>query len=89
MQEAFQRLSKDPASGDTQRARALLDEIVEHLEVRVEETLNKATEEQLSAEDREHFYRLLGAFRGLSETLVKFADSTAAIDWARWRDARF
>ena len=89
VQEVFQRLSEDPASGDTQRGRALLDEIVGHLEVRVEETLNKATQEQLSAEDRERFYRLLGAFRGLSETLINYADSTAAIDWTRWREARF
>jgi len=89
VQEALQRLSNDPASGDTQRARAVLGEIVEHLEARVEETLNRATEEQLSAREREHFYRLLGAFRGLSETLVNYAASTGAIDWGRWREARF
>jgi len=89
VQQALQRLSNDPASGDIQRARAVLGEIVEHLEARVEETLNRATEEQLSAREREHFYRLLGAFRGLSETLVNYAASTGAIDWGRWREARF
>jgi hypothetical protein len=89
VQEAFQRLSEDPASGDTQRARAILAEIVERLEARVEETLNKASEGQLSAQEREHFYRLLGAFRGLSETLIGYTVTTAAIDWARWREARF
>jgi hypothetical protein len=47
-----------------------------------------ATEEQLTARDREYFYRLLGAFRGLSETLVNYVGSAAAIDWRRWREAR-
>ena len=62
---------------------------LEHLEGRVEETLNKASEEQLSAQDREHFYRLLGAFRGLSETLIGYVANADAIDWVRWREARF
>jgi hypothetical protein len=89
VREAFQRLSGDTASGDVQRARATLEEIVERLELRVEESLNKATEEQLSPQDREHFYRLLGAFRGLSETTVQYVVHAAAIDWGRWREARF
>jgi len=89
VQEAFGRLSRDPASGDNQRARAILEDILGRLEARVEETLNKASEEQLSAQDREHFYRLLGAFRGLSETLIGYVANAAAIDWVRWREARF
>ena len=89
VREAFQHLSDDPASGDVQRARATLGAIVERLEVRVEEALNKAGEGQFSIEEREHFYRLLGAFRGLSETLVQYVVSTRAIDWGRWREARF
>jgi len=89
VREAFQRLSGDTGSGDVQRARATLGAIVERLELRVEESLNKATEEQLSRQDREHFYRLLGAFRGLSETTVQYVVHAAAIDWGRWREARF
>jgi len=88
-QEVFQRLSKDPASGNVQRGRAALGEILEHLERRVEETLNQATDGQLSTEERERFYRLLGAFRGFSETLIGYAGNAAAVDWRRWREARF
>jgi hypothetical protein len=88
-QEVFQRLSKEPASGNVQRGRATLGEIQRHLEARVEETLNKAAEGQLSARERERFYRLLGAFRGLSETLIGYAGNAAAVDWNRWREARF
>lgn len=88
-QEVFQRLSKDPASGNVQRARATLGEILNRLEQRVEETLNNATEGQLSTLEMERFYHLLGAFRGLSETLIGYAGNAAAVDWARWREARF
>ena len=88
-QEVFQRLSKDPASGNVQRGRSALGEILEHLERRVEETLNQATDGQLSAQERDRFYRLLGAFRGFSETLIGYAGNAAAIDWSRWREARF
>ncbi len=89
VQDAFQRLSKDPASGSTERAHASLDEILERLETRVEETLDKASEGQFSAQDGENFYRLLGAFRGISEALVGYVDNAGAIAWARWREARF
>jgi len=33
--------------------------------------------------------RLLGAYRGVSEGLIAFADHAAAIDWGRLREARF
>ena len=59
------------------------------LEARIKETLDQTTEEQVSAWEREHFYRLLGAFRGLSETTVQYVVHAAAIDWGRWREARF
>jgi len=89
VQEAFQRLSKDPAIGDTERSRAILGEILENLETRVEETLNKAAEGQISTQDGENFYRLLGAFRGISEALVGYITNAGAIEWGRWREARF
>jgi len=89
VQEAFQRLSKDPAIGDTERSLAILGEILENLEKRVEETLNKAAEGQLSTQDGENFYRLLGAYRGISEALVGYIVNADTIEWGRWREARF
>jgi uncharacterized membrane protein YccC len=59
------------------------------LEARVEETVRLAGEGQLSAEDYENFYRLLGSFRGLSETGIGYARLAEKINWAQWREARF
>ena len=39
--------------------------------------------------DEEKFYRLLGAYRAVSEALVDYAGDTADINWARWREERF
>ena len=51
--------------------------------------MNKLAEGEISDQDGEHFYRLLGAYRGVSEALVAIAGSTNAINWGHWRDARF
>ena len=89
IQSAFQRLSEDPAVGDRERFSAVLNEILAHLETLTEETMNKAGQDQISDREGEYFYRLLGAYRGVSEALVDYAGSAGAIGWARWREARF
>ena len=72
-----------------QQVRTGLTGILGRLEARIEETLNKTAEGQLSVQDRENFYRLLGAYRGMSEALVDYVGSASVIDWARWREPRF
>ena len=59
------------------------------LEARIEEAYAKSQEEELSAQDYENLYRLLGAFRGLSEAGADFIRTGGAIAWDRWREARF
>ena len=58
------------------------------------ETHSKATfalkdKGTLNPEDYENFYRLLGSYRGLSESGVKFIQLAGKIDWAHWQEARF
>jgi len=89
IQETFQRLSNDPTAADREILRTQVQEIMVHLEVRIKETLDKSTEQQLSARDGENFYRLLGAFRGLSVALINYADTTDAIHWSRWQEEKF
>jgi hypothetical protein len=62
---------------------------LEHLEGRVEETLNKAAEGELADQDRERLYRLLGAYRGLAEAGLEYARTAGGIEWGRWRESRF
>ena len=59
------------------------------LERRIEETINKAPEGELSRDDRERLYRLLGAYRGLSEAGVEYARTADGIEWGPWRESRF
>jgi hypothetical protein len=89
VQETFQRLSEDPAAGDREAFRTKLDGILDHLEERIKGALDKAPKGLFSDRDGENFYRLLGAYRGVSEALVNYAGSTGPIDWARWREERF
>ena len=89
VQETFQRLAEEPDAGEIETFRAGLAEIIDHLEQRIAETLDKAAENQLSDRDGENFYRLLGAYRGVSEALVEYAGSADTIDWGPWREERF
>ncbi len=57
--------------------------------LRIEETLNKAADGEFTERDAEHFYRLLEAYRGLSEATVAYTASADGIDWIGWREARF
>ena len=89
VQETFQCLAEEPDAGKKETFRTRLAQIIDHLEQRIEESLDKAAESQLSDRDGENFYRLLGAYRGVSEALVDYAGSAGVIDWAQWKEARF
>ena len=89
VQETFLHLSEDPAAGEQEAFRARLAEKMDHLEDRIKSILEKTSDGQLSGRDEENFYRLLGAYRGVSEALVYYAGSAGAIDWACWREERF
>ena len=89
VQETLQGLSADPVAGEQEVFRAKLDRLLEHLEARVRETVDTAGAGQLRSQDAENFYRLLGAYRVVSEGLVEYAGSAGVIDWAGWREERF
>ena len=89
MQEVFRAW----AGGRTPAPAVVLSERLtarlSQLERRIEETINKAPEGELSRDDRERLYRLLGAYRGLSEAAIEYAGTAEEIDWSRWRESRF
>ena len=89
VQGFFQRLAEEPVIGGQDMLRTRLDGLVVHLESRIKDTLNKAPEGQLSNREAENFYRLLGAYRGVSEALVEYGANAAGIDWTPWREERF
>jgi hypothetical protein len=67
----------------------LLRQRLARLESRVEETIQRAGEGELDAQDYENLYRLLGSFRGLSEAGVAFIGIARDVNWGQWREARF
>jgi hypothetical protein len=89
IQASFQRLAEDPAVGERLEFRTRLDGALEQLEERIKDALDKTPEGQFSDQDAENFYRLLGAYRGVSESLVDYAGNADVIDWAPWREERF
>lgn len=88
-QEILHQLSSDPGYTTVEQLSEGLARLLQQLEARIRETMNKATDGDLTDRDSENFYRLLGAYRGLSETLTECAASADSIDWARWRESRF
>jgi uncharacterized membrane protein YccC len=89
VQKTYQRLSVNPAVGEKETFRRNLDGILERLEKQIKGALNQASKGQLSDRDAESFYRLLGAYRGVSEALVNYTGSAETIDWPLWTEERF
>ena len=88
-QETFQSLAVVPYAGQPELFRAGFAEIVDRLEQRIRSVVDKAAKAQLSEKDGVNFYRLLGAYRGISESLIGYAGCAAVIDWAPWQEDRF
>ena len=59
------------------------------LEQRIDATIAQLDRKAISAADGENFYRLLGAYRGVSEATVAYAGNAASIDWAEWGEEKF
>ena len=89
MQELFQSLAEDPAAVNPEALQSRLDRKLAQFEGRIKEALNKAGEGQISSRESENFYRLLGAYRGVSEAAVAFAGVAGRIDWKPWYEERF
>jgi hypothetical protein len=85
----FKRWSDNPATElnvDIQERLALT---LTAMETRIDQTLTLAEQGELRPEDYENFYRLMGSYRGLSESVVAHAKLAEGIDWAQWKEERF
>jgi hypothetical protein len=89
LQQALQSHVHVP--GDTQQGtlRKRLNEIMQNIEVRIRETLDTSVKEKISNSDAQNFYRLLGAYQGMSKAVVAYARSARDINWEPWREERF
>lgn len=89
MQRAFKHLSEDMSVVHYESLRPRLDSFLRQLEAHIKDAVDKAAETQVSVEEAENFYRLLGAYRGVTEALVACVENTGDIDWAPLYEERF
>jgi hypothetical protein len=89
LQEILCNLSQQPEAADFADFRARLDAMLERLEGQIEKSIAGADQTGISARESENSFRLLGAFRSVSEALVNFAKQARGIDWAHLREDRF
>ena len=89
IQQVLSRLAEEPAGVDSAALRSQLDAMVEALEARIEGTLNAAPEGRISQDESDNAYRLLGAYRGVSEALINVASSVGGISWSSLGESRF
>ncbi|MBT8330966.1 MAG: hypothetical protein KJP06_01435, partial [Deltaproteobacteria bacterium] len=59
------------------------------LEEKIAEAIRSVKEGQVGDAELENFYRILGAFKGLSESGVEYSLAAQGIDWKQLKEARF
>jgi hypothetical protein len=59
------------------------------LEAQIAETIRGVKEGQVTEAELENFYRILGAFKGLSESGIDYTRAAERIDWKQLQEAWF
>lgn len=88
IESIFGRWSRNPEAEPVAPLRQRLEEGIIRMEKQTEEVLNRAGDE-LSREEGENFFRLLGGYRGISEAVLAYAGVAQDIKWSLLREERF
>jgi hypothetical protein len=88
IENIFGRWSRNPEAEPVAPLRQGLEEGIIRMEKQTEEVLNRAGDE-LSQEEGENFFRLLGGYRGISEAVLAYAGVAQDIKWSLLREERF
>jgi uncharacterized membrane protein YccC len=89
VENLFHRWSENPTDTPENDLQERFAKKLVTMEERIKETVDPASPGSLNEEDYENFYRLLGSFRGLSESVVGHARLAEQFDFTQWREARF
>ncbi len=89
VKELLARSASDPALLDAADLRARLGRKLQQIEQLTEQAIDQDPDFHAHQTLNENSYRLLGAYRGLSESLVGFAKAARAVDWSRLKEPRF
>jgi len=89
IQEVLVALAGNPAGMEAGALRSRLDAKLETLEARMETVLNTVPQGSASTGEFDNMYRVLGAYRGVSEALLRLVQQATIIDWRAVREERF
>jgi hypothetical protein len=90
-EEQLRFWADDPASAAS-HGTAIRDRLVARmssLEAQIGETIRGVKEGQISEGEIENFYRILGTFKGLSESGIEYSWAAEGIDWMHLTEERF
>jgi len=88
IENIFGRWALNPEAEPIAPLRERLDAGFLRIEKQIEEVINRAGDE-ISREEGENFFRLLGGYRGISEAVLVYAGIAQAINWSCLREERF
>jgi hypothetical protein len=89
VRELLAQSAADPAHLDATVLRARLERKLQQIEGLMARAMDEDPDFHAHQTLNENSYRLLGAYRGLSESLVSFAKAARAVDWSRLEEPRF
>ena len=89
VRELLARSAADPGSLDAAALRTRLDGKLGQIERLTEQAIDEDPDFHAHQTLNENSYRLLGAYRGLSEGLISYARLAQAVDWSRLEEPRF
>ncbi len=81
--------AEDPGAAPPVDIEQRLADRIKAMEIRIGEGRDRVEPAALSQAQYEGLYRIVGAFRALSEAGTTYADLASGIDWRPWKEARF
>ncbi|WP_426417959.1 FUSC family protein [Aestuariirhabdus sp. LZHN29] len=85
----IQRLSEGTETVEIDSLSLNVSSFLDRLEKRISGVLEASSGEPLSSQQGEDFYRLLGAFRGVTDALVDYVGCSQNVPWHQWKEGRF
>ncbi len=88
--KSFKNLSHEVNPKTVKNIHDQLQSSITYLENHLETTINKTiNDHSIHDVNRENFYLLLGAYKGLSNAIIKYAKVAENIRWEHWQESKF
>ncbi len=85
----FKSYSQDPGSLSSWQIEDALKKYTTAMETLINEHWDHIKLLDITTQEKENLFRLLGSYQGLSYSLISYATAAEQINWQRWEEARF